>query len=320
MKNKLIKTLTLLMVLSLMLALSACGDDNDDSSRTRTRNRDKNSAQSEGPLDTNNSHEVAFGNIVSLSDIRQYLSEDHICKTIYAIQLDGKDSYLILLDPEASNYNLSADEAYMQGYGYQLSTSMMFPLDRTFTMDPDKDKLVVFSDDRFSDTFLLFNGKSYAVPILFEDDGDFYRPSNSHLFGESLVSQNPDMELRDSNVTDLKINGTPLENLLSSSSYIKGYNHWDNCDSDYGYIILDSDKEISLSCTSGTTKYEATLKPAVLYGIDQDFSSEMIKTDPISYTITDDGYAIFDISSYLKTVPDKSNTYINVSEAIIGFN
>ena len=318
MKNKLIKTLTLLMVLSLMFAFTACGGNDNDSSRSRNRSRDN--SKSEGQASSSNSHEVAFGNVVTLADIKQYLNEDHIVKTIPAIQLDGKDSFLILLDADKAGFNLSADEAYMKGYGYDLSTSMMFPLDRSFTMNPDKDKLVVFSDDKFSDSFLRFNGKRYAVPMLFEEDGEFYSISNGHLFDESLVSQNPEMEIKDYNVTDLKINGTPLESLLSSSSYQKGFNHWDGCDSDYGYIILDSDKEFTLSCISGTTKYEATLKPAVLYGIEQDFSLDKTKTGSISYTITDDGYAVFDISSYLNTVPDKSNTYIMFGEAIVGFN
>lgn len=323
MKSKLIRVLSLILVFTMVVAMTACGEDGDDPGRKRTRNKnsDNNSSNimSQGITGSDNlssqvSHEVAYGNIVTLADIQEYRkTTTNAYKGVDAIQLGGEDRYLIIDDPHITRWYSSADNGHQLGY-FEYTKTRMFPTCRVFEMDVNKDKIVVFSDERLTEQFNICEGKYYAVPMLFEDDGEFYAVDNDHVFEESMISQNDSsIELKNRNVTDLKVNGDYVTDLVNSSNYSLGYSYLADKPNEYGYILLDSDSPLTFSCTVGTNLYEAQLNPGVL------FDRTDTKTDPISYTITNDGYAEYDFASWYNSYPHNGEVGVMFGASVVIF-
>ncbi len=307
------KAAAIAVAVSLIMCFSACGKGSSEAEQ-KEKKPPKN-VEAEQKIDETEADEsgevisitgdqeaeeaeekVAVGEKVHLDTILAYMDEpDH--STVRAIHRTDEDIFEIISDPKDSGYYTSVDKGFQLGYKEaEFTQTRMYAACHEFMMDPEKDELVIFSTNDVYNKFDLLGDMDYAVPLLFYADGTFQSEDNTRVFGQSLLTQNG-TDIDSNHTKDLKINGKPVEELVSDPSvYIKGYNQWQDGETELGYILTGSPDPITLSSALGTKLTEVQVSPGLMF-----YNTSWEKLE-LNYEITQDGYAVFDLRSWIDSI------------------
>lgn len=309
-------------VLSAMtMVMAACGEKDNDL-RQEVEEQVAESYQEEEDqeelAETEDSYvlstQVEAGAYVSLETLQAYIEEMHGTAT-WAIRKGGQDVFQIVgLRADESGAMQSADFNGLE-FLYEdkkAKSSVMVHSDCEALMDPDNDELVFFSTrEEPKTTFETAGGMYYAVPLLFERDTkepEKDKVYENKVYARSVIEQNVEWKRLD-NMRNLKINGIAPED-TDSKYFIDGETHRDYLVNDIGviyevpemskyvYRIVDTAEEISITGELGATLYEAQVKPAILFTQFHDSTAEL------TYTLSPNGYAVYDVKSFYRDHAD----------------
>jgi len=303
-----------LLITSMML--SSCGNDKT-SSEVSDKSEDVHSQIT--PMPGTPSHEVAFGNIVTLEDIVNYRNENleesynktsH--KDILAIKKDGKDQYLIISDTTREELEKTAGihVVFYPQDNLSILSPVMRPQRSIFSFNHNKDLLVLFSDNKPKSEFYLTKASDihYCFPLTLDKKGNLH---SFDFFVNNITDINIDMPEKNSDeyldasihIKDIKINNTDLSDIIDSSHFKIYYNLNEPDKYSTGVILLDSGKDVSMKFDLYGEQVKATVSPAIIFENNRYVSTDL---DYREYP----GFYIYNVSSWFDSLDDKKDICI----------